>query len=164
MQIDPFSQAFFSRSEVVIEKPPLYFLLKSKRQKETGNKATLSLGQQSSSIPPLNFWIRNMKIVTILEVSALQSALTHRSTKISVPLATTSPLDSYCSVIVILSSAVIILPSCSVLFGEAFTVQHVFSAQSVLRRLYKYDLASKHCQPALLTKLNSVHKLNLYRG
>lgn len=41
-----FSQVLFSRSEVVlVEKSPLYFVLKAKRQKETG-KDTLMLGQQ----------------------------------------------------------------------------------------------------------------------
>lgn len=41
-QMSLFPQVLFSRSVVVLaEKSPLYFVLKYKRQKETGNKATL---------------------------------------------------------------------------------------------------------------------------
>lgn len=47
MQMSLFSQVLFSRSEaVLVEKPPLYLVLKCKSQKEKGNKATPLLGQQ----------------------------------------------------------------------------------------------------------------------
>lgn len=53
MQMSLFSQVLFSRSEAVkisslflVEKSPLYLVLKCKSQKEKGNKATPLLGQQ----------------------------------------------------------------------------------------------------------------------
>lgn len=47
MQMSLFSQVLFSRSEaVLVEKSPLYLVLKCKSQKEKGNKATPLLAQQ----------------------------------------------------------------------------------------------------------------------